>query len=36
MIKVGKDLTRDLNKDGMPDQYGLVYPSLTTEDQMAS
>ena len=25
MIKVAKELTRDLNKDGMPDQYGLVY-----------
>ena len=25
MIKVAKGLTRDLNKDGMPDQYGLVY-----------
>jgi arabinogalactan oligomer/maltooligosaccharide transport system substrate-binding protein len=25
MIKVGKELTRDLDKDGIPDQYGLVY-----------
>lgn len=25
LIKVGKELTKDLNKDGKPDQYGLVY-----------
>ncbi|MEA4884172.1 MAG: extracellular solute-binding protein [Clostridia bacterium] len=25
LIKIGKELTRDLNKDGKPDQYGLVY-----------
>lgn len=25
MIKVGKELTIDLDNDGMPDQYGLVY-----------
>ncbi len=25
MIKAAKGLTRDLNNDGMPDQYGLVY-----------
>lgn len=25
LIKVGKELTKDLDKDGKPDQYGLVY-----------
>ncbi|MGE5572407.1 MAG: extracellular solute-binding protein [Bacteroidota bacterium] len=25
LIKVGKELTKDLNNDGKPDQYGLVY-----------